>query len=370
MTLSFKIPSIFGYILAGIIAGYNGFGLVYKTFIENTVLIEGILFMIVVSNATYYMFKEQLLKTFSRHFIIGAISSLITFILTLGFFAPLSIPLQIKIIMSLFSATFSPLMIYTFAENKEYMKPYAQISFGGYFLVVILWGIFMAFHGFSNPGKVKLAFMPSFIALYSIIAGLVWGYLSDKLFYHNRLGSFNTLVIMFLIYPFVNEFGLDFLFLAIGIGMYNGIFSEHKKSIIMQSTFSNIIIFGLFGMHLSLEGAFLLGKTNWSLVVILVSFLIFARIISARISLHFISHEPKQLPSIIYFIPCGPMALILIRRFLPGFKTSLSGEIDIFTIYSILTTSMMLVILIFLTLFVIIEVLNKKTIISKEILGN
>ena len=158
---------------------------------------------------------------------------------------------------------------------------------------------------------------------------------------------------MFLIYPLTNELGFDFLFLAFGIGVYNGIFSEREKTIIERSDFSALIIFGLFGMYLSLDDFFLLGSSNWSLVAILTTFLIFTRIISTRLSLHFISNDTKQLPSIIYFIPSGPMTLILLRRFIPGFEMSLSGEIDLLKMYSILTTSMMLIIMIFLILYLI-----------------
>lgn len=355
MARFYKLPLIFGYILAGILAGYNGLGLVNRSFVGEMSLIEGIFFMILISNAVRYICKEQSPKFFSRYFLIGVLSSLGTFILTLGFFAPLSIPLEIKIIMGLFSATFSPLMIYSFTENNEIAKPYIQLSFGGYFFAVILWGFLTAFLGPSNPARVKIAFMPIVIAVLSIIAGVVWGYITEKLLYPEakKLRSLYPLVVMSLAYPLINEFGFDFLFLAFGIGVYNGIFSEHEKTIIERSNFSALIIFGLFGMHLSLDNIFLLGRSNWSLVAILVTFFIFTRIISTRLSLHFIPHETKQFPSIIYFIPCGPMTLILLRRFMPGFEMSLSGEFDLFKMYSILTTSMMLIIMIFLVLYLI-----------------
>jgi len=350
-----KIPLIFGYILAGILAGYNGLGLVNKSFIGEMSLIEGIFFMILISNAARFICKEQSPKFFSRYFLIGVLSSLVTFILTLGFFAPLSIPLETKIIMGLFSATFSPLMVYSFTEDNETAKPYIQLSFGGYFFVLILWGFLTAFFGPASLQKVKIASMPIAIALLSVIAGVVWGYIAEKLLYPEakKLRSLYPLAIMFLSYPLINELGFDFLFFAFGIGAYNGIFSGREKTIIECSEFSALIVFGLFGMHLSLDDFFLIGSANWSLVAILITFFIFTRIISTRLSLHLIPHETKIFPSIIYFIPCGPMTLILLRRFMPGFQTALSGEIDLLKMYSILTTSMMLIIMIFLILYLI-----------------
>ena len=247
--------------------------------------------MIFISNAIRFVFKEQS-KPFSKYFTIGAISSLLTFILALGFFAPLTIPLQAKIIMGLFCATFSPLMVYALSQNNTSVKPYIQLSLGGYFIALLLWGILTAYIGLSTTGKIKLALMPFFISLTSTIAGFIWGYTAEKLLYNgsNKLKSLYPLAVMFLAFPLIDVLGFDFLFLAVGIGMYNGIYSEREKSIIENSNVSALIIFGFFGMHMSLDNAIVLGNLNWSLVTILISFYICSRIISTLITLHFIPH--------------------------------------------------------------------------------
>ena len=345
-----KLPGVIGYILAGIIAGYSGLGFVSGSFMKEMTLIEGIFIMILISNGARFVFREQPFKICSKYLIIGAVSSLLTFILALGFFAPLTIPLEAIIIMGLFSATFSPIMIYAVSENNTSVKSYIQLSLGGFLTAVLLWGILTAFIGLSATGKVRLAFMPLFISVTSAIAGFIWGYAAEKLLYKesNRVKSLYPLGVMFLAYPFINELGFDFLFLAVGIGMYNGIFSEREKSSIENSYISVIIIFGLFGMRLSLDNAVMLGSSDWSLVAMFVSFYICSRIISTMIALHFIPHEPKKIPSIIHMIPCGPMALILLQRFIPGFKASLTGETDIATIYAVLTTSIMIIYFIFI----------------------
>ena len=360
MNRFFRLPQVFGYIIAGILAGYNGLGLVNKSFMEDISFIEGLFFMILISNAVRYITKEQSPGIFSKYFLTGIFASLGTFILTLVFFAPLSISLETRIIIGLFSATFSPLVIFTFTENNVIAKQHIQLSFGGYFFALLLWGILTAFMGSPHTVRIKLAFMPVVITASSIVAGIVWGYIAEKMLYHesNNLKSIYPLAVIFLSYPLVNELGFDFLFLAFGIGVYNGVFSERKKTIIERSNFSSLIIFVLFGMHLSLEDAILLGNTNWILVVFLISFFILSRIISIKLSMHFISRREIQLPSIIYFIPCGPMTLILLHIFMPGFKMPLSGEIDISKMYSILITSMMLIFIIFTALYSVLRPSN------------
>ncbi len=341
----FRLPPVFGYIFAGIIVGNEGFGLVDKSFLPDMTFIGDIFLMILISEVVRYICKEQSLKQFLRYFLTGIVSSFVIFILTLGFFATLPIPLEAKIIMGLFSATFSPLMIYAFTEKNETAKPYIQLSFGGYTFAIILLGFLTAFHGTDFTLRIKLAFMPIFIAATSIIAGMVWGFAAEKLIYRtaNFLKGLYPLAIIFLLYPLANKFGFDILFLAIGIGIHNGIFSEREKSLIEHSSISSLIVFALFGMNLSLEDAFLLGNSNWRLVAILITFFIFTRIIITRLSLHFISHEPKQLFSMIYFIPSGPMTLIILYRIIPAFEKTFSRETDIFKMYSIITTSIMII---------------------------
>ncbi|MFC1542097.1 cation:proton antiporter, partial [Candidatus Latescibacterota bacterium] len=349
MADSFRIPKVLGYIIAGIIAGYNGFGLVNSTFIENIYFIESLFFMILISSLTRHICKGQTLKLFSKHFLTGVIASVGTFVLSLGFFAPLSISIEIRIIMCLFCATFSPVIMYALTENDDKGKSYVQFSFGGLFFALLFWSFFAVFMGSPEHEGLRMAFMPAVITFSSIIAGIVWGFFAEKILNTKRVNvqSIYPLAVVFLSYPFISIFGLDFIFIAFGIGIYNGVFSERDVTIIEKSHFSTLIIFALFGMHLSLEDAYLLGDANWKLVAVLVSFYIFSRLISTRISMHFISHEKVEFPSMIYFIPGGPMTLVLLRIFLPGFNIPRSDDITISTMFSILMVSMMIIYLIY-----------------------
>jgi|GEM_PF-3926993 Kef-type K+ transport system membrane component KefB len=348
----FKLPRVLGYLFAGIIAGYNGLGLVTGTFIENMYFIESLFFMVLISSVARHMSIIQSPKHFLRYFLSGAAASVGTFVLTLGFFAPLSISIEIRIIMGLFCATFSPLVMHALTEKNDTYTSFIQFSFGGYFFAMLLWSFFAVFNGSPGHAGLRLAFMPVVITISSIIAGIVWGFLSEKMLYNSvpHLRSIFPLAVVFLAYPFIGIFGLDFIFIAFGIGIYNGVFSEREETILETSNISTLMIFTLFGMHLSLEDAFLLGESNWKLVAVLVSFFIFSRLISTRITMHFLTREKINLSSMIYFIPGGPMTLILLRIFLPGFDIPQTGDITTQSLYSILMVSLMITYSIFIVL--------------------
>jgi hypothetical protein len=217
--------------------------------------------------------------------------------------------------------------------------------------------------------RIKTALLPVIIAVSSIVTGIVWGYIAEKMLYHEsgNLKSVYPLAVMFLSFPFVNEFGFDFFFIAVGIGVYNGIFSKREKTILELSYFSPLIIFSLFGMHLSMEDVILLDNIHWKLVAVFVSFFIFSRMISTRLSMHFISPGEVRFPSLIYFIPCGPMALILLHTYMQRFTTPVSEEINTSNLYSVLTTSMILLFIIFIVVYLVLRLLNEKNALSKSI---
>ena len=340
----FKLPKVMGYLFAGVIAGYNGLGLVSGTFVENMTFIESLFFMILISSAASHMCKNQPPRLFLKYFLSGAAAAAGTFVLTLGFFAPLPVSAEIRIIMGLFCATCSPLAMFALTEKRDLSAPFVQFSFGGFFFAMLLWSFFTVFKGSPEHAGLKLAFMPVVITVSSIIAGIVWGFVTEKTIFHkvNSKRSIFPLAAVFLAYPFIGIFGLDFIFIAFGIGIYNGVFSERKETLIEATDLSALIVFALFGMHLSLEDVYALGNANWRLVAVLVSFFIFSRLISTRITLHFIPREKIPFSSMVYFIPGGPMILILLRIFLPGFDIPQTGDITVSSLYAILIVSLMI----------------------------
>ena len=349
----FKLPTVLGYILAGAVAGHNGLGLLHEKFLSSMSFIEGLATMLLVSSVVRYMLKGQTTVGFSKYFASGAISSLITLLLTTmlllttGFITPLPIPIKIKIIVGLFAATFSPLMSYAYTVKNKPSQHYIQTAFGGYITAIILWGILMPFCGPAHPDRIKLAAMPAVISITSTMAGFAWSLIVEKLLYYKSRGfeRFFPFVSMFLIYPCCSEIGLDYLFIALGTGVYYGIISEQAGTL-EQTEKASLIVFSFFGINLSLESVLLIGIAGWKLVVLIVLCMVFSRIITLKLSLNLIFSKPGSHLPTFFLIPYGPMTVIVLQRFLSGINTGLYVEFDKFEIYSLFTTSMILTIII------------------------
>ena len=339
----FRLPMVLGYILAGVIAGHKGLGFIDEKFLDSMSLIEALFTMVLVSDMVRFMLRDQTLQQFSRFFLSGILTSLGTFLLTIAFLAPLSLPLQIKIIMGLFGATLSPLMIHTYIGTNELSRSYTQIASGGYLFAIILWGVLVSLFGPENSERLRHAFMPAVICLTSIIAGFVWGYTTEIVLVPvSRVQKIlSHFAIMFLIYPFCLITGLDYLFLAVGVGFYYGIISEQKESFIEQRELSSLIVFSFFGLKLGLVDAFLLGENGWVMTVFITLCVMFGRLITIKLLTIKILPTLKPFFSMAYIIPYGPLALITLTRFVPDLTT----QIHQLRLYSICTTSILLIII-------------------------
>ena len=97
--------------------------------------------------------------------------------------------------------------------------------------------------------------------------------------------------VMFLSFPVIIQFGFDYLFISIGIGIYFGLISECEEIGIENTELFSIIIFSFFGASLSVKDAFLLGISGWSLVIFLTLILIFVRFITVKFFMRVFSSE-------------------------------------------------------------------------------
>lgn len=341
-----KQPAVFGAVLAGIIAGPGGLGLVTMSFLKDMEFVESIVVMLVLAHISRYAFHTgHPPKAVIRFLATGALTALVTFMLALGFFAPLSLELEKKVILGLVSATFSPMLLFIGTEKDESPQPLIILALGAFLFSVVLWGVMTAYFSTSGADLIKLALMPIFFAVTSLIAGIVWGFIAEKLLYHHSesLNSLYPLLTIFLAYPLVSEFGFDYLFLAIGIGLYNGTLAERMESLTPgRANLPILLVFALFGIRLSLQDAVLLDSASWSVVAIVATFFIFTRFISTRLTLHLASLV-KQVPPVIRVVPCGPLTLILFYRFLPGFSATEPGKNVLAHIDSLVTTSILVI---------------------------
>lgn len=347
----FRLPSFLGYIYAGVFLGHNGIGFISDKFTGSITLFEGIFIMVLVSSALKFMVKDRSLTLLSKYFVLGIVSSFGTALLIIGFLAPLPIPKQLKIILGLFAATFSPLTIYALTNKNESYHHLLQVAFGGFICAIVLWGATIAFFSPSHPDRVKLAFMSSVIGLTSTAAGFVWGLVTDKLLYQKSRTYLNLfpITIMFLAYPVFKDFGFDYLFVAIGVGIYFGMISECKEIGVESTELFSIVIFSFFGASLgtslSVKNVFLLGTSGWSLVIFLTLILIFARFITVKFFMRIFSLEKTNPFVMLNIITGGPLTLIVLRKFIPGFNSGLTSE-DLSLAFTICATSMLITVII------------------------
>ncbi|MFC1692267.1 cation:proton antiporter [Candidatus Latescibacterota bacterium] len=340
-----NFPEILAYILAGIAAGPYGLGFISEEFPTGMSLVESIVMMLLVSETVRYMFKNQPLGNFKKFAAIGFLSSAGILLISIVLLSPFSMPFEGKITLGLFAATFSPLVVYGLSNKNELPQPYIQIAFSGYICALLLWGILIIIPGSSSSHRVRLAIMPAVIGLTSTTAGFVWAYLTDKLAGQSskKHNIFLQFAILFLIFPLCGELGFDYLFVAMGVGVYNGIISEKEEGNLENIKLFSLLIFSFFGLKLSIQDTILMSSTGWKLALILTSVIVFSRLIILKLFINFISPSDKSVLPLFYFIPYGPMAFILSFRFIPKFREELQGDFSIFHLFSVCTTTIIII---------------------------
>ena len=142
-----------------------------------------------------------------------------------------------------------------------------------------MWGIATAVYIPHVPDRIKIRFMPVVIGVSSVVAGFVWGFIAEKMIFRPspKTRNLHSLASMLLLYPLIKIAGFDFIFLAIGFGIYNGLVSERTDDEIDDSSYYLLIVFTLFGTKLSIGDAVLLGKSGWIASVIIAAAIIFVR---------------------------------------------------------------------------------------------
>ena len=121
--------------------------------------------------------------------------------------------------------------------------------------------------------------------------------------------------------------------------------SECKDIGVESTDLFSIVIFSFFGASLSVKDAFLLGTSGWSLVIFLTLILIFARFITVKFFMRIFSLEKTKPFVMLNIITGGPLTLIVLRKFIPGFNSGLTSE-DLSLAFTICTTSMLITVII------------------------
>jgi len=149
---------------------------------------------------------------------------------------------------------------------------------------------------------------------------------------------------MILMYPLIQILGIDFIFFAIGLGIHNGLVSEQSDDEINDSHILLLIVFTLFGTKLSLDNAVFLGKSGWTASLLIAAAIIVVRMVIISLIHRVEAGKKLRLGEITPFITFGPLSIIILRRFLPGFQNALNGGMNSTSVYAICTMSIMVTI--------------------------
>ncbi|MFC1509684.1 hypothetical protein ACFL60_08400 [Candidatus Omnitrophota bacterium] len=334
-----KLPLFFGYIAAGILVGDKGLAFISDNFTGQMSFIENIVLMIVVSTAVQAMIRQQSLLYIVKNFFSGVLAAMAASVITFACIIPLTLPLPAKIALSLFASVYSPLIIANMGNGKNSPISSHQTAYGGFVCSIVLWGITTAYFVSEGTGGLKLAFMPMIIGLSSLVTGFVWAFAAEKIVSipEKNEHSLFSIAILLLLYPFIKIFGLDFLFLAIGIGLSNGLLSERKLSYLERSHIPVLILFVLFGTKISLEDMYLFGKTGWISALVIVVVFVVSRMGPLYAASRLISKKRLHYKELRAFVAFGPLSVILLRRFLPGFRNVLGDDMQFHHLYVLCT---------------------------------
>ncbi|MFC1608407.1 hypothetical protein ACFL47_10610, partial [Candidatus Latescibacterota bacterium] len=321
-----RLPAVFGYIIAGILFAGNGLGFVDVQFTGQVFFFENICIMMILAESVRIMTANQKLGNFLRYFITGVLSTIITMVAITFMPWSATIPIGLKAGVGLLASMFSPLAVYSLVK-KDHSASMLQIAFGGFITSLLLWG---AATGYLSPEKsegFRRALMPFIIGLSSITAGFVWALFAEKTIYDAspRLSSTYPLALMILLYPLIQPLGLDFMFLATGIGLYNGIISTREFAKTSQFYLPFLIVFVLFGTKLSIEEIFI-ARSMWLSTLGVGVLILFVRAMAIMLTARLLLASPVRFDNIVSFLMYGPLSFIILQRFLPAFRSLPGGD--------------------------------------------
>ena len=342
-----RLQRIYGFIFAGIIFGEKGLNFIQEHFADHMVFFETVFIMFIVSEAARAMFANKADGFFLHSILGGAAASVATFLAVTAAMIPFAFPAPSKIIFGLLATLFSPLVVFGTESEDSSRIQMMRTVLGGFTASIIMWGIATAVYSPHAPDRIRLAFMPLVIGISSLVTGFVWGFFAEKMIFRSspKTQNLHSLASLFLMYPLIQVIGIDFIFLAIGFGVYNGLFSEQPGKETDYSHIFLLIVFTLFGTKLSPENAVFLGKSGWTASCSIAAAIIVVRTAALSLMPRVKAGNKVRFREMTPFMTFGPLSIIILRRFLPGFQDALNGEMNSTTAYAICTISIMVTII-------------------------
>lgn len=347
-----RLRPFFGYVLAGALAGQQGLDFIHDRFTDSLFLVENLCLMLVVSSLMRSVARSWPSRPLLRDAGAGAAATAGVMVLTTGFIAPLDIPFAAKLVFGLFAATFSPVLIHALGGGGTTEPRQTGMAVGGYVASIVLWGVTSSLVSVMGTDRIKLSAMPVIISATSCVAGFVWSHAADTMLKAAslRAKSLYPVAVMLLIYPFVKVAGLDMIFLAAGIGLHSGLMTTREETLIERSMIPLYIVGIFYGIRLYLLEGFLMDSETWSLTATVLAFLTLSRIVTGMAAARFIGRIGLTARQAALFLPSGPLAIILLRRFLPGFQVALGSAMSLATVYSV-CVEIMLILLVLTSVF-------------------
>ncbi len=358
-----RLSPVAGFTLAGVLAGHGMLGAFNPAFPKFMTIIEALALMFLLSvTLQKYLVKIFDLKiAFSKNILSGALAPLFTGALAFVIFFITGIPWKPAVILSLFAGTYSPLGAEDQIRNDRNI-PLIPTVFTAFLAVVFLWGFAVTSAEPELPNRLRMAFLPLISTLTSLCAGFAWVFLIDRfiLSRYTTRSPWYAITAFALIYPCFNLFGFDFIMLACGAGFYYGLMSDHDYFSESDTKIPSMIVFALFGAKLQVSDLFLLDRTTWIITWISVLITLLLRPLAPWFMQKLLRNESLPIDSYYRLATHGPLSLLLLYRFLPGFALLAYGDGSFLSIKAITTATVIISLLISITITSFSKIIHSK----------
>lgn len=334
-----KLPATVGYVVAGILVRHETLGIVPISFIEDTLLIEQLSIMLLVSVMIRSLFYRRTPKITAKYLLQGGLSAVISIIA--GGIAAYTITrdLRAALIFGLLSSLAAPLLVHSMTHESGNDISLSQVTATGSFLVsFIIWSLAAGLLHHTGMIDIRLVLMPVILGLTSVVAGFVWSFVCERLFITTSSVShiLYPLAVLFLLYPLENALGFDLVFLAVGVGLYNGLSSDRELLYTETSPLAHIIVFVYLGSRIPIEKLVTMPHERWIFILTLFLLFFITRYLSIQITSLIMGSSVSWRPKPDSLLLFGPLGMLVLSRFLPAFSLEYTRNMTQYDIYSFL----------------------------------
>lgn len=277
----------------------------------------------------------------------GAFSSLAIFCILFGLLSLSPLPFKVRIILSLFTATYSPLISHAAGKKSALGTRPESIAAGGFLMSLLLWGLTMALIDPDMPNRLRMSILPLVVTATSFCIGFIWLYFCDRVLFSRieKRTQWQPFIALLLLYPCFSTVGIDYLIVGIGAGAYLGLISENNYFENSNVSILLIIVFGIFGVRLQLSDLFIIDMNGWKTVAALVAASLLLKTFIPKVINKISPLNSGQKTASLNTVMHGPLAILILYRFLPGFQLPRTGEISIESIRALLAATTLILII-------------------------